>query len=435
LPDQSPPRAPRPRRPTIPELDGFRAYAILGVVAYHILIRVSPAPVDGAGSELAFLFWGTVGGGLLNVFFIVGGCGLFLSVVARGGLGEVRAYARRRGARLLPAYWVTLTVTLALIVLTGATFPGIAEIMVQYTGLQQPALLVDPTATTGFGNGALWLISVILGFYVVLALVWRPYLRHPLVGLAVVAAITVGWKLAAVHLTGVFEAVELTGHEGQLVVWNVINQLPGWAYSFALGMTCAWAYVRLAEPRPRQQLERFALTLAPFVLVGFGVCAYLYAGIAVDSRSTAGAQFARSSSPILDLAYNTSRAALMAVIVLGPALLSKPFVNRPIRRFAELSYGVYLIHLVVVIYVCEMLLGLPEDGSVATAALWFAVVLPISIVYAYVVTRFVERPALAWAARRSSRPRPQTELPATSGGDQERGRRPLGLPTVTAPRG
>jgi peptidoglycan/LPS O-acetylase OafA/YrhL len=314
----------------------------------------------------------------------------------------VRDFARRRGARLLPGYWLTLTLALVLALLTGAAFPGVTEIALQYGAMQQPFRLIDGTATIGFGNAPVWLVSVIVSLYAALALVWRPYLRHPLIGLAVAAAITVAWKLAAVHMTGLFEAIERSSEEGTLVEWDVLDQAPGWVYSFALGMTCAWAYVRLAMSRPREQLERLALRAAPFAVLAFGLCAYLYAETAIDTRSTSGSIVARSS-PSLDLAYNTSRAALMAVIVLGPAVLSKPFANRPIRRFADLSYGVYLVHMLVIVYVCEMLLDLPADGGFAEVALWFAIILPLSLAYAYLVYRFAERPTVAWAARRRSR--------------------------------
>jgi acetyltransferase len=394
-----------PSAPWVPVLHGFRVYAILGVVALH-LFGLSGALSPGSG--FALIAWGTLGN-VLDVFFILSGFGLFLPVVARGELGDLRLYARKRAARLLPAYWVTLAILLVLMAIAlpwlASGYPSPEEVAVQFSTLQMPVRLLDASLPVGFGvDGPLWMISVIAGFYVLVALLARPYLRHPVAGLALAAAITLGWKLAAVHLTGFFGAIEGGHTPAWIVKLIVVDQLPGWAFSFALGMTCAWAYVHLALPRPREQLERLALWVAPFALVAFGVCAYFYGSDAAQASGASAGNLARTS-PFLGLAFTTSRAAVMGVIVLGPAVLSRPFANRAISRVAELSYGLYLMHLVVGIYLGGMILGLPRDGSVGATALWFAVVLPPTFAYAYLSVRFVERPALAWARRPRSVPK------------------------------
>ena len=77
--------------PVIPALDGFRAYALLGVVGFHML-TLSATPSE-RGGEFGVLVWGAAGG-LLDIFFIVSGCALFLPVVMHGGLrtgGDTRA--------------------------------------------------------------------------------------------------------------------------------------------------------------------------------------------------------------------------------------------------------------------------------------------------------------------------------------------------------
>jgi peptidoglycan/LPS O-acetylase OafA/YrhL len=93
----------------------------------------------------------------------------------------------------------------------------------------------------------------------------------------------------------------------------------------------------------------------------------------------------------------------MASIVLAPVWLQRPFDNAPVRRLAELSYGVYLIHLVIAWYVGLVWLDLPRDGSVRAALLWFGVVIPTSIAYAYLSRRFVELPAKRWILSRRER--------------------------------
>jgi peptidoglycan/LPS O-acetylase OafA/YrhL len=379
-------------RPRIEVLNGFRACAILGIVLFHLLHFANPA------FEYGHAVWMPLAGAL-DTFFIIAGCVLFLPVVRRGSLGGLPRFARKRFARLIPAYWLTLTLILVIIAATGGAFPGPAEIAVQYAALQAPAHLIDATLPVGFGvDQPLWLISVIIGLYALLALAWRPYLRHPLVGLALAAAITTAWTLAAVHMTAVFGAIEGHAIPSSAMEAIVNRQLPGWLFSFALGMTCAWAYVRLAEPQPRERLERLAIRAAPLAVASYVVCAYLYAELAMDAGGAAGGAASRTS-PLLVLAFTFARAAVIAVVVLGPALWARPFAGRVARELTELSYGLYLIHYVVAVYVGERLLDLPKDGTLGTIALWIAVVIPPSFAFAYLSLRFVERPARKWAAR------------------------------------
>jgi peptidoglycan/LPS O-acetylase OafA/YrhL len=134
-----------------------------------------------------------------------------------------------------------------------------------------------------------------------------------------------------------------------------------------------------------------------------GVCAYLYgkhasnAAIGIIGGSTA------RENPWLTMPFSAARAALMASIALAPVWLQRPFDNAPVRRLAELSYGVYLIHLVIAWYVGLVWLDLPRDGSVRAALLWFGVVIPTSIAYAYLSRRFVELPAKRWILSRRER--------------------------------
>ena len=118
-------------------------------------------------------------------------------------------------------------------------------------GLELPALLIDGTFQAGFGvNGAVWFVSAILGFYLLFPLIAKPYFRHPLIGLALAAAISIGWKLAADHMTGSFQALEGDHADAFLTQLNVVPQLPGWAFSFGVGMTAAWIYSRLTQSGP-----------------------------------------------------------------------------------------------------------------------------------------------------------------------------------------
>src|SRR4051794_27496372 len=97
-------------------IDGFRAFAIFGVVSLHLLI-LSGALAALKGSALGIAVWGFFGN-IIDLFFIISGFVLFLPIVARGGVADVGRYALGRAARVFPAYWLTLGVVLALIAIS-----------------------------------------------------------------------------------------------------------------------------------------------------------------------------------------------------------------------------------------------------------------------------------------------------------------------------
>lgn len=380
----------------LPALDGFRAYAILGVISLHVL--ASTGALEGAeGSARALVVWGLLGN-VIDAFFIISGFVLFLPIAVRGQMGSLRDFAIGRAVRLLPAYWLCLVICALLLALAPPSptlgAPGARDLLIHATALQMPARLIDPQIAHGFGlNGALWMFSVIVGFYVVLPLIARFYLRHPLVGLVIAAAITLGWRHAALHSDGLLRAIEGgSAFPSWALELIALDQFPGWAFSFALGMTGAWGYVQLKR---RDLLARAAPRAALAMPVALAACllfAYFYGREAAEINGAVAGSAARSSS-LLALGYSLARAALMASIAIGPAWVQRPFANRPIARVAALSYGLYLIHLVVATYVGLLLLELPSDGSAFAIVAWFTVVLAVSAIYAQLSLRFVERPA------------------------------------------
>jgi peptidoglycan/LPS O-acetylase OafA/YrhL len=391
------------KTPIVPALDGFRAYAIAGVVLIHVLI-VSGVVVRTQGSLANTAIWGLLGN-VIDAFFIISGFVLFLPIVVRrGDIGGLGRFARGRAARLLPGYWLCLSLALALVLVVPPVAalgsPSALEILANFSALQMPVGLFEPVAI-GFGiDGPLWMISVIVGLYFVLPLVARPYLRHPLLGLALAALITVGWKELALH-SGLFESIAPAGTASWAARLTAINQLPGWLFSFALGMTGACAYLRARERWPEEILARWALQALPAALVAYIAFAYLYGKTGETVSGAITGSVARTDT-FGSLGSSLSRAALMAVIVVGPVWLQRPFANGITSRGAELSLGVYLVHFIVIVYAGRYL-ELSTDGGARTLVLWLLVVVPVSLLYALASGRLVERPARDWARRRERR--------------------------------
>ena len=386
----------------IPALDGIRGLAILGVVAMHLLL-IAGSPWGASTGARGTITWALLGN-VIDIFFVVSGFLIFIPMVRRGGLGGLGDYAVARLARIVPGYWFCLAV---LFVLTTwfptspfIVSPSLGDVAIHMSALQMPARMLDPSLSMGFGiDGALWMISIIVGFYLVLPLLARPYLRHPVAGLVIAAAITLLWKEAILHLGGLFEALSNGSSPASDIPLIAVDQLPGWAFSFALGMTAAWAYESFPSERMRAVgLSRWFVAAA---VAAYVLSSWRYGDLAAASPDASAGSSSRLH-PLVSLVSSCSRAALIAIVVLGPLWLRRPFESRGPRKLSELSFGLYLIHLPVAIYV-GYLLDPSRDGSALAVLVWFATVVPISLAYSQLSLSLVERPVLRRVRRRQAR--------------------------------
>ncbi len=393
----------------VPSFDGFRAFAILGVVAIHVILSAGVSRRAG-DDALGQVIWGTVGQAV-DALFIVSGFVVFLPTVARGGFGNVGDYAIRRAARIAPAYWMVLAITLILMALrtpAGLTYPTPASIGAHVGFLQTPAGLLE--AFTGWRGGygfgvdiPVWTLSVEMAFYFVLPFVAAAYLRRPLAGLALCALIAVGWRELFDHLGAIvdFFGGSLSGATAVNARFAAHDQLPFWAFSFALGMTSAWAYVELRRRLQPERLSRLAGRFQLLAALGVVVFVYLAGHYATKAAPPFTATLARQTL-LIGLGYSAATAAFMLTTALASDRRQMPFSAGPIRRLGDISYGVYLSHYLIAVYVA-MLLSPPTDGSLGALALWAVIVVPLAILYGYLSARYLEIPIRRWARSRGRR--------------------------------
>jgi peptidoglycan/LPS O-acetylase OafA/YrhL len=153
------PFVPPPGNPRFPLVDSVRGMAALAVVAVHAVIQT---PAYGTS-------WGQVIGHLgfaLPLLFIVSGFVMYRPFCAQRWEGAPRVrlgkYASKRALRILPAYWLALTVLLV--------FPGLPNVSGSnwwlYYGLAQ---VYTPETALG-GLGVAWTLNVELAFYLALPL-------------------------------------------------------------------------------------------------------------------------------------------------------------------------------------------------------------------------------------------------------------------------
>jgi peptidoglycan/LPS O-acetylase OafA/YrhL len=395
--------------PVVPAFDGYRAYAILGVVLLHLLGRSGVLSVAGSN------WFGQLVDGTLQhaveILFIISGFVVFLPTVARRGeFGHVPSYAVRRAARLVPAYWAVLAILVVLTSLIAVNppipVPGVDNVAIHVVFLQMPAGLVRDFGPVGFGNDpAVWTLSLEVTFYVLLPFFAARYFRRPLVGLLIAAAITVVWREALIHWSW---TEGLLGHpspatSARLQLFGSL-QFPFYAFSFAAGMTGAWAYVRLRERVLPEQNARWVRRVQIAALASLAVFCF------VLGYGTSGTSLVAKNSPIIALGFTASLTTLMVAMALGVTRWQRPFAHPLARRLGDISYGIFLIHLVVITYAVRLLFEhstanpsqyeiVNANGSLGTFVALAVIVLPLSVGYGYFSGRYLEQPIRRWAHR------------------------------------
>ena len=225
--------APPPGNPRFPLLDSLRGLAALSILVFH----VDGLNLNDTGRWVRVITWRLNIG--VTVFFVLSGFLLYRPFVAARLEGRtqprIRDYARRRVLRIVPAYWLALTVL--------AIYPGLVGVFTgdwwRYYGFAQNYSI--PNEVHGIAQA--WTLGIEASFYAALPIYalaitratrgvpTRSAVRRDLIGLGALALGAVGARVVLGH--------------NSIVVYT----LPGMLYWFALGMAMAVAsaYVALTD--------------------------------------------------------------------------------------------------------------------------------------------------------------------------------------------
>jgi peptidoglycan/LPS O-acetylase OafA/YrhL len=352
----------------LPGLDGVRAVAILLVLGQHAPTRP--------------LIDGFVG---VTVFFCLSGF-LITTLLIRElhtGTIDVRAFYRRRVARLCPALVTVVAVTTVVLLISRRAFPDPVHLSAGQIFAPAGAAVVYATslfdwtghffATQDYLNFS-WSLSIEEQFYILwaFALLWG-YRRNPRV-FAAITAVFIGITLADNLYLGLSREVFFDRHE---YVGSDTNALPILVGSLlAILVHNGW-------------LSRAIRYLAPFALLAVALL------------------------PVLAYRNDTERTSLVTVagtaltLVLLTGVVTRPrsavgslLASGPMRWLGERSYSIYLWNDLARIAILNVL-GYTLIGDIV----WIVVF----VVLAETSFRFVERPLRAKFARRSG---PRTPTPA-----------------------
>ena len=170
-------------------------------------------------------------------------------------------------------------------------------------------------------------------------------------------------------------------------------------------MAAAWLYVKLPQRLDSQLLASRAVWVQAAGLIAFLALSVLFGRFALDGSPLAPTK-ARQEI-LLTLAIPLSLSAFMLATAFVPRRLQMPFALPAARSLGDISYGVYLIHLPLILLYGTLVLKLPDGASDVLTSFWVAapLLLALTIGYGYLSGRYLEQPIRRWAHRFGRRAR------------------------------
>jgi peptidoglycan/LPS O-acetylase OafA/YrhL len=348
----------------VPTFDGIRGGVSLSIALTHISLATGWVPDHEPFRALRSSMFFSI-----EFLFLVGGFVAFLPAVVHGTFIGGRAYGLRRLGRILPIYWLTLALAIALGPMlrpvSGANFPHDPFAVVGHVAFLQQELY---PFRTGFGvQGIVWTMSIACIFYVLYPVVVKPYFRRPFIGLALAIGVAALWRTSTRSNPQVF------------------LQFPLFCADFALGMTGAYVYVWLRRRDTPRLRTRLAL-ICPAALAALLYLMYL-AGVPVATRH--GSLWGENVP--LSIAVPLAFLVFLVTAAYLPGWARWVFANRVARWVGSISYALFLFHFLV-IWLVLLVVPIPRNGSPESMLELTAIVLPITLTLAWLATRFVEVP-------------------------------------------
>jgi peptidoglycan/LPS O-acetylase OafA/YrhL len=375
----------------MPALTGLRAVAALLVVGTHAAFATGQLTHGYLGAIYARLEIGVA------IFFVLSGFLLFRpwvhATASKSASPSLERYARHRLRRVMPPYLLAVLATFAIYtVFTPGPNPGQTwHGLLRYLTLTQ--IYTDDFLITYLhpGLSQMWSLAVEVSFYAALPGVaylllrrsddWRPAVT--LARLAALAAVAPVWLLVA-------NTTDLLPNSAGM--W-----LPAHLASFTGGMALAVLEVRCMRWR-----SRTTLSLAGAL---FLIAATPLGGVIVGADPF--------WAPVTKACLYASTATLVVgAIVLGsPNRFAQILSSRPAVWLGEISYEIFLLHVVVMALVMDVVLRWPLfTGSFAGL---------------YLTTLSITVPA-AWILHRYTRfGGPRSQANARSAGTNNASARPL----------
>lgn len=304
-------------RPAMPELDSIRGLAILMVLLYHGLYWSNDLSVYPRGERLLLtLFWiGRLG---VNLFFVLSGFLITgLLVDAREKAYYYGRFYLRRALRILPAY------LLVLVALAILRYPA------KFLFLSLAYLSnLTPLWGIAIAYPVLWSLAVEEHFYFAWPAVVKKLRNRALLGLSIgIILLSPVLRLATYYLCRREGAISFVVYD---YTWNSAD-----------GLACGAALAVFVREYCTTKRRRLAVLVVWLVFSAALLWAVgLPFGIVSRQNAIGGA--------LQVVPWHFCFTALLGIFLLAGTSPWKAWVTlRPLRFLGEISYGLYLCHLLV----------------------------------------------------------------------------------------
>lgn len=383
--------------------DFVRATACLMVIAHHVAQRISPEALGAWAGVSVFVQMFALG---VGAFFVLSGYLLarpfWTAFDAGKPMPSLRTYALRRAARILPGFWLALTVSFLLSVfLLGATLDG-TLILRFVAGF---LVVADLHWLTWFPvelDLPLWSIGAEVTAYALMPLcLWAvfklPFVRGWLARVAWVGVIALAIGAQLLIITYLVPDAYQRGWEfgsvgGAKFWWPNFNPIAFYAM-FTIGILAAGVQVRLA-----------ALRSGWFDLVAVVGLAMATTSIALNVPQFDAFGFAN-----IPYAFPWFPLGVAMILVGVPGAVALPRVTdvKPIAYVARVSYGLYVWHYLLMEIV--RLAWRPDYiyWGMTDVTAWSLIsvgVVAVSFLIATASYTFMEEPVIRWARKLEKRP-------------------------------
>lgn len=360
-----------------PHINLLRGFAAISVFVYHLIEHYDwhIFPKDYG------LVWFRIGWMAVDLFFVISGFVIAWSLIhLQQKHAELRPLATeflwRRAGRIVPLYVVTM-LAFAICVNPGLfSFHALPNWLAHLTFLY-------PFHSHTFGsiNGVNWSIGIEVHFYLFALITCRWWIRlNPIV--LMIAGIFTAWTMRYAAFMVANKAGYVSGQ-----IFPVTVQMPMMLDEFSIGMAVAllvWRYPPHSWPGTKM--------LQGIILGGL---AYLAIATSLQFYWTDSEFW---SNPIMVVFWRSSIGLAFGVLLLFfiwlPALKKPPLLYRSLYYLGDISYGIYLWHVIVLTLCYPFLYSRPD--------LYLLVTTPIVLLLAAASWHWLEKPAIKWAKKRSN---------------------------------
>ncbi len=393
-------------------LDGVRAIACLAVIFHHIAQKLSPQIQPTFIREIgSFLLMGNTG---VSVFFVLSGFLLSYPFWKRfyndEGFPDMRQYALRRAARIMPGYYASFLVCSLLILLF--------KIPSQFFWARTLAGL---TFTAGFSyttffpneiNGPFWSVGFEVFCYILM-----PVFMYAMFGLfrkkRTFLKTFIFWIGTAVFTAFLNQLIHIYltpddlqrgwqfGMVGGAKYWMPNYNPIGFFGHFIIGIIACGVSVRLFKASSATESFKKKGGFDIICILGLlGSFALLWL-----LKHAPEFSFSFQNQPYFFPLY-----ALLIGIAVATAPHSrfsgKLLDNSFFKFTAKVSFGLYIWHYVIMFIVANVIFKSYQNFSMTNLLSWALISLLVLVVsYAVAATsyKFIEKPALDWAHKRQGR--------------------------------